>query len=85
MKALDNGPANFPTTSPITERTSGFFDEIYDSISAYSTSTVADSAYVAQQVRIYERERQIEEINKVSKQPTVYNLRIDKVVIDGGE
>lgn len=71
--------------SPIGKRTSGFFDQIYDSISAYSGSTVADSAYVAQQVQIYEREQQLREINKTNKQPAIYNLHIDRVVIDGGE
>lgn len=68
--------------SPIAKRTSGFFDQIYDSISAYSGSTVADSEYVTQQVRKYERERQMDELNP---QSTVYNLHIEKFVIDRGK
>lgn len=70
------------TLSPILERTSAFFDHDprdFDSISAYSDSTVADSEFVAQRVAKFERE-QSESCNP----PTVYNLRIDKIVIDGG-
>lgn len=69
------------TLSPILERTSAFFDHDYDSISACSESTVADSEFVAQRIARYEREQSE---SSQSAQPTVYNLRIDKIVIDGG-
>lgn len=65
--------------SPILERTSAFFDQHIDSISEYSVSTVADSEWVAQRIAKFEQEHA-----EQSSQPTVYNLRIDKIVIDGG-
>lgn len=76
------------SSSPILQRTSDFYDDStyihdydrYDSVSAFSGSTVADSEFVQQQIRQFERENQTIE----AKNPnTVYNLRIDKVVIDG--
>lgn len=72
-------PAYGRPLSPIVERTSAFFDQHIDSISEYSASTVADSDWVAQRIAKFEQEH-IEQSN----QPTVYNLRIDKIVIDGG-
>lgn len=73
------------STSPILKRTSDFFfDPAYDSISAYSGSTVADSEFVAAGIKRYERERNLEEDKKQTEsKPTVYNLHIDKLVFDG--
>lgn len=66
--------------SPILQRTSDFFDEYrYDSVSAISGSTIADSEFVENQIRQFERQQTAEATNN----PTVYNLRIDKFVIDG--
>lgn len=72
------------STLPILTEGHEFFDCCYDSISAYSGSTVADSEFVAQQVSKYERGQRIDEINNMGKLSTVYNLHIDKLVIDGG-
>lgn len=74
------------STSPILKRTSGFYDHNYDSISeAFSESTVADSDYIAQRIREYEKERRLNEaVNENAGKPTVYNVHIDKVVIDNG-
>lgn len=71
------------STSPILRRTNDFFDSLYDSISGYSESTVADSEYVAQQISKYEKQQSIDDTYR-GKQSTIYNLHIDKVVIDRG-
>ena len=72
------------STSPILKSTNDFFNYNYDSISAYSGSTVADSEYVAQQINKYEKKQHEDDLNNMGKLSTIYNLRIDKVVIDGG-
>lgn len=80
---IQTQPAN--SNSPILKRTSQNYDHYYDSISAFSDSTVADSDFVARQITKYEKEKHVNNKNKGNnKQSTVYNLRIDKVVIDGG-
>lgn len=55
------------------------FREIHLTISG---STIADSEFVANQIKQFEREQNVETSNPNNK-ATVYNLRIDKVVIDG--
>lgn len=79
---IQTQPGN--STSPIFKRTSQNYDHYYDSISAFSESTVADSDFVAQQITKYEKERVNSKNKGNNKQSTIYNLRIDKVVIDGG-
>lgn len=77
------------SNSPILKRTSDFFfDPPYDSISASVSmrstgSTVADSEYVAAEIKKYERERNLEDKKQTESKPTVYNLHIDKLVFDG--
>lgn len=68
-------------------RTSDFFDLDYnfDSISTFSESTIADSDFVAQKIMKFENERNQADKHNSSKQPNVYNLSIDKVVINGGK
>lgn len=72
--------------SPLGIRTSNYFDfnYHYDSVSAFSGSTVADSEFVAEQIMKFESDRNEADKHNANKQSTVYNLRIDKVVIDGG-
>jgi hypothetical protein len=67
------------TSSPIIQRTSDFYDNIYDSISdmSFGGSTVADSEFVAQQIRKYESALATDQ--KQQNSAPVYNLRIDKV------
>jgi hypothetical protein len=76
--------------SPILQRTSDFYDDStymhdydrYDSVSAFSGSTIADSEFVAQQIRQFEKDQNAE-AKIANAKPVTYNLRIDKVVIDG--
>lgn len=68
--------------SPIMHRTSAFFDR-FDSISTFSESTIADSEFVARQIKKHENEWNAE--SSLNKQSTIYNLRIDNFVIDGGK
>lgn len=74
-------PESTSSNSPILQRTSDFFDEYrYDSVSAISDSTVADSEFIERKIRQYEKQQgSVEATNNA----TVYNLRIDKFVIDG--
>lgn len=86
------------STSPNLKRKSDFFDDIsyvhdfdqtsighikmYDSVSTFSGSTIAESEFVAQNIKQFEREQNSGSTIPINK-GTVYNLRIDKVVIDG--
>lgn len=69
------------SNSPILQRTSDFFDDFrYDSVSAISGSTICDSEFVERKIRQYEKQQNTAE---ATNNATVYNLRIDKFVIDG--
>ena len=64
-----------------------FFDHRYDSVSEISLSTVADSDFVAQQIQKYKRENNQQTVDEsaVHQESTIYNLRIDKLIIDGSK
>jgi hypothetical protein len=80
---VDSQDVSNKSLSPIVRRTSRHFYDKYDSISdCFSDSTVAPSDYVQRGIDKFELEQSVQ---NTSKQATIYNLRIDKVVIDGGK
>lgn len=74
--------------TPMERRTSHFydFDHHFDSISAFSESTIADSDYVAQRIKKFENDRNHDDKRNSNKQSNanIYNLSIDRIVINGG-
>lgn len=72
--------------TPMGRRTSNFFDfdHHFDSVSAFSESTIADSDFVSQRIRKFENDRNHDDKRNSNKQSHIYNLSIDKVVINGG-
>ncbi|CRL00274.1 CLUMA_CG013547, isoform A [Clunio marinus] len=64
---------------------SEIFDNFFDSISNYSESTVANSEFVANQIRKFENDQTLPSQKELNKPQTVFNLHIDKFVIDGNK
>lgn len=82
IEEIPHGEEHYETISPIVRRTSSFFGP-FDSVSVFTDTTVP-SEVAAFEVEAYEKRKKLETDAKQKKNNIQYNLRVDRVVIVGG-